>query len=530
MKKNLEEIRFFGGKLQLTSHALIKLKGDDCVNFLHSQGTNDFSSLAENQGQLNCRLDISAKIHSFFYAAKVGGGVAIVVANEIKQKLIDELNKFIIMENVEIEVADSEHINIICSPFTKEIAAELGDKSSYFVGKYLGEEALFLWGDNSLLYDQVNLSEMTDEIINYLNLLSGWPCWNKSLETKLVNETTLNDLAISYTKGCFLGQETAAKINNNRGAAYYPSMLITKENIVADLIENKTFKINESKAGHINKVLKLEDKTVLLVDLFRDYRVENARYSIDLDRNSITVEVVSFPFFKAKSREEKAAEFFEKAVEGYQQNKLEEAVSLLEHSLELNPKFPDALEVFGVIKGHQGKYQEALDLMDKLLVVDPDSVMAHTNKSLFYMKMGRIEDAETEKSLATSKSFEKLDKNSLEKDIQSKERKAKEEGLLKREQMFREVLEIDSEDPLANFGIGEISFHRKMYHETVEYIDKVLAAEPNNAKAYLLKGKALEELGDKGQAKVVFDHGYKIASKNGQNTEANEMYKRLSSL
>ena len=45
--------------------------------------------------------------------------------------------------------------------------------------------------------------------------------------------------------------------------------------------------------------------------------------------------------------------------------------------------------------------------MDDLLQVDPESIMAHTNKSLYLMKLGKIEEAEKEKDLATVKSFKK---------------------------------------------------------------------------------------------------------------------------
>ena len=51
------------------------------------------------------------------------------------------------------------------------------------------------------------------------------------------------------------------------------------------------------------------------------------------------------------------------------------------------------------------QFDEALKYMDKLLMADPDSIMAHTNKSRFYMLQGKIELAEEEKSLATIKSF-----------------------------------------------------------------------------------------------------------------------------
>ena len=38
--------------------------------------------------------------------------------------------------------------------------------------------------------------------------------------------------------------------------------------------------------------------------------------------------------------------------------------------------------------------------MDRILAIDPKHIMAHTNKSLFYMQQGKIEEAEKEKDIS----------------------------------------------------------------------------------------------------------------------------------
>ena len=40
--------------------------------------------------------------------------------------------------------------------------------------------------------------------------------------------------------------------------------------------------------------------------------------------------------------------------------------------------------------------------MDKIIKIDPAHVMARTNKSLFFMREGKIEEAEREKELASN--------------------------------------------------------------------------------------------------------------------------------
>ncbi len=46
--------------------------------------------------------------------------------------------------------------------------------------------------------------------------------------------------------------------------------------------------------------------------------------------------------------------------------------------------------------------------MKRLTEINPKEIMARTNLSVYYMKQGRIEDAENEKAEATALQFEKL--------------------------------------------------------------------------------------------------------------------------
>ena len=57
------------------------------------------------------------------------------------------------------------------------------------------------------------LQESTDEMITYLRLQQGWPLGNDIPEKTLPQEVGLNARTISLTKGCYLGQETVARID-----------------------------------------------------------------------------------------------------------------------------------------------------------------------------------------------------------------------------------------------------------------------------------------------------------------------------
>jgi Tfp pilus assembly protein PilF len=168
--------------------------------------------------------------------------------------------------------------------------------------------------------------------------------------------------------------------------------------------------------------------------------------------------------------------------------------------------------------------------MDQLTKIDPSSVLAHTNKSLFLMKMGKIEEAEEQKSFATIKSFQKFGDEAKLKEQILKEKLAQEEEWIKRESMFKQVLEIDEEDTLANYGLGSIAVERKDWLAAVNYLEKVVQADENYSVAYLSLGKAYKGMGEKEKAEKSWKQGIEIAAKKGDLMPANQMQFELQNL
>lgn len=82
----------------------------------------------------------------------------------------------------------------------------------------------------------------------------------------------------------------------------------------------------------------------------------------------------------------------------------------LEKILNDRPDFLDVYEGLAVVYSKLGRLDEAIGLMDRLVEKDPDSLMAHVNLSVFYMKKGMKEAAEVEKAKATVLQFSRGNK------------------------------------------------------------------------------------------------------------------------
>lgn len=156
--------------------------------------------------------------------------------------------------------------------------------------------------------------------------------------------------------------------------------------------------------------------------------------------------------------------------------------------------------------------------------------MAHTNMSLYYMKIGEIEKAEDQKSKATIKQFQQLGEEADTKRRLEEEEKRKKTEIEKREAMFREVLDIDPEDTLANYGLGEIEYLKENFEASISHLQKAIEHKKNYSVAWLALGKSFLASEQKDRARETFRKGIEIAGKNGDLMPANEMQRLLGSL
>ena len=80
------------------------------------------------------------------------------------------------------------------------------------------------------------------------------------------------------------------------------------------------------------------------------------------------------------------------------------------HLQQEHPDFLESYEGLAIVLSREGLFDEAIEVMKKLLEQDPQSMMAHTNLSVFYMHKGMKEVAEEWKAKATVLGFSQFKK------------------------------------------------------------------------------------------------------------------------
>ncbi len=504
----------------------IVVRGAHRERFLHAQLTCDVKGLAIGATGSTALLDASGRLQAFGLVHRRRDEVLLLVPEGLEPTVVERLERYLIADEVALEVLELPPMRIALGPEAVRLAAGI-DPVEWVPIELYGHRGFVTWSRVEL-----PLATLEEEALDALRVVSGLPRWGvEAGPGMLVTETSLMLDAVSLTKGCYLGQETVAKVVSRRGAAYAPVLLEVDPTVDVEALSGLDFQAEGRRAGRVLSWADWEGRRYLQAKLFRDLRVAGRRLHCELDDGrSLEATVVPLPLVTVPSRAEQARELHDEAVARFQADAEDEALELLERAIAVCPDFGDAFETLGVILGRHGRFEEALQAMRRLAAVDPASVMAHTNASLFLMRLGRIEEAEAEKATAASKALQRQRTSAESRERERSERAAREADRARREGLFREVLELEPGDPVASFGLGRILVESARFEEARGLLEKAVTADPDHSAAHLALGLALEGLGLTERATAAYRRGLEAAARRGDLATANRMQERLSEL
>ena len=181
------------------------------------------------------------------------------------------------------------------------------------------------------------------------------------------------------------------------------------------------------------------------------------------------------PFYVVPTREERAQNLYEEALNRFQRDEHDRddtAIELLREAVLLSPTFEDAYEALGAILNRHYRVDEAIRHMSVLARLNPDSVMAHTNLSVFYVAKGMIPEAEDEKAKAAVLQMKHARQSREAEEIAAAERERIRREEIDRIAMFKEVIEFDTDDPLATFGTGMAYIQLNEYEKRAPHLQR----------------------------------------------------------
>ncbi|MBT9547704.1 MAG: tetratricopeptide repeat protein [Candidatus Sericytochromatia bacterium] len=556
-------IRQSGGWARLDDWQLLLVSGPDAASYLQTQLTSDVLALKPGQAQRSALTDRKGHLQAEFWLYRTADQVLILVEACQSERLFAHLEGFHFVEDLSLKFETDLQLFLLVGPASRhllalwqtELRAPLAQVQSLSQGGWLLQAALT--GDlGYVLALPANLAEnLQNRLIDAseahklipihpplwdsLTLEAGIPRFGTELNTNtLLPETGLEHVAVSYDKGCYLGQEVIARIKTY---GVIPRALIGLVlNDTSDTAEGRSLPAPGSeiffqgkKVGMITRVGYAPglQKNVALVYLSKQWRIPGQELAWESEGVSFQGVVRSLPFVPLLSASDWARNKLEMALEIFAGTQESLALPLLEEALLLDPNLIDAYESYGVILSRLGRHSEAISVMEQLLQVAPDAPMAHTNLSRFHMLLGDRDKAEMHMAEATRINMDKQIKSQAalqaEAQAQAQQTAARAEMMA----MFREVLETeDPDDLVANYGLGKSLVDQGAFAEALAYLTKATQIDPLYSVAWLQLGKAYESLARIEEARATYRQGAVAASQKGDLMPLKEMEQRLSAL
>ena len=561
-QENHRNLREKAGYFFLDDLCLISAKGSDLFSYLQTQTTNDVKELKSGQGQNSAIVDRKAKIIATFSIHRTSEESAVILV-EAKQKenLLNHLESFLFREDVNLTLPDFFLLALQGPKSSKPIESFINDsklipekpndisqfkfnqKTALAINKFLtGEEGCvmaFPTKTKDAITQKLEEAEKQHLVVKIephtrevLRIESGIPSHGIDMDEKnILPETGLEHSAVSYNKGCYIGQEVIARIKTY-GAPNFALMGLIIEGDALPKMDSE-IKLESKKIGIIKSSIfsYTLQKNISLAYIQKDHRSPDVDLNVTIGDDRYKVKTCLLPFYQPQTRKDHSKHLHDKALILYkQQDDLDQPIALLRDAIELDPKNAAAYEALGVFLSKQNKLDEAIALMKRLVEIDPEEIMAHTNLSVYYMQQGRIEDAEREKGEATALQFEKaIAENMAKKKTQDRVQ----QDLAEREQkisMFKQVLEIDPVDQVANFGLGSVYFDLERYNDALNPLQTVVQEYKDYSAAYVLLGKTMEKLSQTEEAIDIYRKGIAVASKKGDLMPLKEMQQKLNQL
>lgn len=217
----MSSVRETAGWWDESDRARIRVTGKDRVKFLQNMTSQDVKALAPGEAAWACALTIKAKLVAAFRVATGPDFFILDVERERAAALVEHLKKFVVVNQVVFaDETDATGAIAIEGPHVDQRFAWTASLQSVLAARgasISGERCVRIYGPRAAiatLLTRIAEPPVPPAAVEVLRIENGTPRFGADLdEDTLPPETPLDRTALSYTKGCFLGQEPIARLH-----------------------------------------------------------------------------------------------------------------------------------------------------------------------------------------------------------------------------------------------------------------------------------------------------------------------------
>jgi len=227
----MDGLRESAAWLDLSTRGKIRVTGEDRARLLHAMTTQDVQALTPGQGCYAFFLNAQGRILGDVNIFCREDSFLLDTEPETRQKLYDHIDRYIIADDVTLEDVTGEMSTIaIEGPQSAAVLERLGaplPEADYATRSWSGSivarvsttgargYSLFMLPTKKAeIIAALNIPEATPEEARIVRIEHGKPRYGEEITERYLVQETAQLNAVSFSKGCYLGQEIVERVRS----------------------------------------------------------------------------------------------------------------------------------------------------------------------------------------------------------------------------------------------------------------------------------------------------------------------------
>ena len=274
------------------------------MEFLQGQVTNDVEALEPGRGCYAALLDHKAKLLADMRVLRLADSVWIDCEEVGLPALLKNVRTYSLGRDVKsVDVSAERAILSLIGPDAREPldAAPTEEEHSFVEGQHgiyvatdLGVDVICDAADADAVREALGVEPVSEEAAECLRIESGRPRHGFDMTSSTIpQEAGINERAVSFTKGCYVGQETVARLHY-RGK---PNRSLRGLQLTAPVERGAQIVFGEREVGTIGSTCVSPAHGPIALALVR--REASPGDSVTVGPDSIEAAVIELPFTRA---------------------------------------------------------------------------------------------------------------------------------------------------------------------------------------------------------------------------------------
>lgn len=196
---------------------LLELRGSDRHAFLQGMVSNDVLALAPGVSRHAALLDSTGHILADLHVHAFPEALVVETDSVCLPTLHQTLDKLLIMEDVTLtDVSDKWVLWSVLGQGTAQAADLPGEKRPLAVPLAPGFDLWLPAAESAAAWEVLTVAgavPLDEDAAEALRVEAGIPIWGRELSPSVLLPEAGMDNAVSYTKGCYVGQEIVARLH-----------------------------------------------------------------------------------------------------------------------------------------------------------------------------------------------------------------------------------------------------------------------------------------------------------------------------